>query len=203
MSAFPETERARVAADHAREAYERLGLHVAGHVIFHSGLHSFDKIECDPLFLPENRYTLEQLGDDLAALQPRDNIECVVGCPDGGTELAKIVGDILGLPSVLPSKADAIEPFSAHAQLVRAALSEYRYFLIADDVFTTGSSVHGMKHLLPNDAVLEVGTIYKRGELQSQFASGIISVRALLELRFTDYEPDACPKPACRLAVAS
>lgn len=171
---------------------------VGQHALLKSGLHS------DGFFV--SRILLEPI--NIRYLMARQMVSCLrmadigmpthaAGIPDGATLLGEAVADILGVPHIklVKSKTDGTISLAEH-------ISEGSRLLLPEDFCTRATGFAETVVAVLNSNLCEVGAtvlpvdlvILNRGGLTSVNVSDRqYQVRAVVDKRINDWEPDHCP----------
>jgi len=167
------------------EILERTRALLSGHFVLSSGKHSSRYIQCARLFeFPEYG---DIVGEKLAELLRKYDVETVVGPAMGGVILSYVVARYLKARSLFTERENGV------MKLRRGfTVKPGEKVAVVEDVVTTGGSVKEVIELLKDLGanVMCVGSIIDRSGGRVDFG---VPFESLLKLELPVYEPEDCP----------
>lgn len=164
--------------------YKR-GAVMKGHFLLSSGLHSDTYVQCALIsqYPEDNSF----LANKIAELFNDRDINLVVGPAIGGITIAYETARVLGVRSIFAERESGILTFRRGF-----TISEGENVLIVEDVITTAGTVRELKDLVLSRGgnVVGISSIVNRGNINE--VDGI-SVRSLVYISLSTYNPDECP----------
>ncbi|AAD35418.1 orotate phosphoribosyltransferase [Thermotoga maritima MSB8] len=168
-----------------KEILEKTGALMEGHFILSSGKHSSRYVQCARLFeFPEYG---DVVGEELAKLLKKYDVETVVGPAMGGVILSYVVARYLKARSLFAERENGV------MKLRRGFfVKPGEKVAVVEDVVTTGGSVKEVIELLKEYGanVVCVGSIIDRSGGKVDFG---VPFESLLKLDLPVYDPEDCP----------
>lgn len=168
-----------------KELFMQSGAILEGHFLLTSGKHS-------PLYLEKFQVLQHpahtaQMGQALAEMFAKDNVQLVVGPATGGILLAHEVGKNLGTRAIFTERENG------RMVLKRGfALQPGERVLIVEDIVTTGGSVQEVIDIVKGlgGEIVGIGMLVDRSGGKVDFG---VPRKALLTLDVETYAPEQCP----------
>lgn len=172
---------------------EDSGAILKGHFLLTSGRHSdtyFEKFR-----VLEQPDVLSEVCGELASRFDADSIDVVAGPTTGGIIIAFEIGRRLGRPALYVEREDGKRALRRGATLQPGAR-----VLVVDDVFTTGTSVVEVVHLLRSlgGEIAGVGVLVDRSENRPDFGAPFESA---VRVDATSYAPDDLPSELAAIPI--
>ena len=170
-----------------------------GHFELESGFHGEWWFELDALFQEPDR--LRPFTAELAQRLARHRVELVCGPMTGGAELARLVGDELGLPTFfserfVPPETAGLFPVRYVIPAAQRPHLKGRFVAIVDDAISAGSAVRGTyADLIACGArPVVLGALYVFGDGAARFATEAgLELEALANRPLGIWRPEECP----------
>ncbi len=179
--------------DSVEEIFEKSGAILKGHFLLTSGLHSpvyWEKFQV----LQYPNYT-EQLCRRIAAHFQNQQVQIVAGPTTGGIILAFEVARQLGVRGIFAEKEGDRRAFRRGF-----TISPRERVLIADDILTTGKSIHEVMAAVAESGgkVIGIGVLVDRSEQPVEFGVPLFSC---LRAATQTYHPQDCPLCAAQIPL--
>jgi orotate phosphoribosyltransferase len=170
-----------------------------GHFQLESGFHGEEWFDLDQLFRDLDR--LRPFTAELARRLAKHDLDLIGGPMTGGAELARLVGDELGLPSFFserfaPIVTEGLFPVRYEIPAARRQELQGRVVAIVDDAVSAGSAVRGTyDDLLACGArPVVVGALFTFGDDAREFAAARgLQLEALVKMPLGVWRPEECP----------
>lgn len=181
-----------MADDATLAAFREAGALLDGHFRLSSGLHSPQYLQC--ALVLKDPALAERLCRRLADQVRGFGVDVVIGPALGGILVAYELARALGLPTLFTERVDGTMTLRRGFRLEPGSK-----VLLAEDVVTTGGSLHGVLTVVREAGAEPVAVAALVNRTSGRDPAFGVPFEALVTLDVPTYEPEACP--LCRDGV--